>query len=213
MYDYRVFIWDFDGTLYDTYAHIVSLVKTAMDDMDISDEGVDVLKLAKTTLHQACRELAGPEKAEELLNRYFILANQSGLEGLRPYPGCAEALQAVVDRGGVNYLYTHRNSTAVQALEQDGLMHLFRDFITDEADFPSKPAPDALNWLIDQHRLDRSECVMVGDRPIDAGAGKNAGLTTALFDPDGFFEKDAADFIFDSLTAIPDSLMEPTEDK
>lgn len=156
----------------------------------------------------ACNQLAGPERAEELHSRYFALASEDCLADYLPFPGCREALQAVVDRGGVNFLYTHRNKTALEALEKDGLMDLFRDFITDEADFPNKPAPDALNWLIDQHRLDRAECVMVGDRPIDAGAGKNAGIATALFDPDGFFGKDAADFIFTSLTDIPDTLME-----
>ncbi|NLM86161.1 MAG: HAD-IA family hydrolase [Clostridiales bacterium] len=208
MNDYRCFVWDFDGTLYDTYGHIVSMVKAAMDEMDLSHEGVDVMKLAKTTLHQACIALAGPERAEELLRGYFAHANAAGLENLKPFPQCKETLQAVVDRGGVNYLYTHRNNGAIQALERDGLVDLFKDFITDEADFASKPSPDALNWLIDQHRLDRSECVMVGDRPIDAGAGKNAGITTALFDPDGYFTPEDADFVFTSLMDIPDTLME-----
>lgn len=209
MFDYRFFIWDFDGTLYDTYAHIVHLVKTAMDEMGIQhDDEVDVTKLAKTTLHHACKVLAGPERAEELLNRYVILSNQSGLEGLEPFPECEAALRAVVDRGGANYLYTHRDQAAVEALQKDGLMDLFKDFITKEADFPSKPAPDALNWLIDQHRLERSQCVIVGDRPIDAGAGKNAGIAAALYDPDGFYEKDAADFVFENLTDIPDTLMD-----
>ena len=53
--------------------------------------------------------------------------------------------------------------------------------------FPSKPAPDALNYLVSKHGLKLSDCVMVGDRDIDLDAAKNAHMTGALFDPDNFY--------------------------
>lgn len=208
MNDYRCFIWDFDGTLYDTYERIVRAVRKGMAEMGLSDAGHDVMALAKTTLRQACVTLAGPERAEELLTRYFAHAEEEGEESMKPFPGCEEALREVINRGGVNYLYTHRDRKAIDALQQDGLMDLFRDFITWEAGFPDKPAPDAINWLIDQHYLDRSECVMVGDRLIDAQAGRNAGIKSALFDPDGFYSPEDADFFFTSLRDIPPALMD-----
>ncbi len=208
MNDYRCFIWDFDGTLYDTYDRIVRAVKKGMAEMGLSDEGHDVKALAKSTLRQACRAQAGEEREEELLSRYFAHAEEEGEESMKPFPGCEEALRAVVDGGGVNYLYTHRDQTALNALRRDGLEPYFRDFITDEADFPSKPSPEALNWLIDQHRLERRECVMIGDRKIDAQAGRNAGIAAALFDPEGFFSPEDADFLFTSLADIPQTLMQ-----
>ena len=208
MNDYRCFIWDFDGTLYDTYDRIQRAVKKGMDEMGLTSQGHDIKALAKTTLHHACRVLAGEERAKELLARYFAHAEDEGPETIQPYPGCGEALRAIVDAGGFNYLYTHRNQTALDALHRDGLMDYFRDFITDEADFPSKPAPDALNWLIGQHHLDRRECVMIGDRVIDTQAGRNAGIAGALFDPDRFFSPEDADFFFEKLTDIPGDLMQ-----
>lgn len=208
MNDYRCFIWDFDGTLYDTYDRITRAVKKAMDEMGLSDEGLDVKALAKSTLRGACETIAGHERAEELLSRYFVHAEDEGPESMRPYEGCEETLKAIVDNGGYNYLYTHRDQTALDALRRDNLEQYFRDFITDEADFPSKPAPDAINWLIDQHYLDRSECVMIGDRIIDTQAGKNADIAGALFDPDHFYKEEDADFFFTRLTDIPRALME-----
>ncbi len=208
MNDYRCFIWDFDGTLYDTYDRIVRAVKKGMDEMGLSPEGHDVKALAKSTLRQACVALAGEDRAEELLARYFAHAEEEGEESIKPFPGCEEALRTVVEHGGFNYLYTHRNQTALEALQRDGLEGYFRDFITDEADFPSKPAPDAINWLIDQHYLERHECVIVGDRLIDSLAGKNAGIASALFDPEGFYSPDDADFFFTSLADIPKTLMQ-----
>ena len=206
MQEYRCFIWDFDGTLYDTYGRIERAVRKGLDEMGLSHGGVDVQALAKTTLRHACETLAG-ERAEELLSRYFTHAEEEGPDSMRPFPGCEEALRAVYEAGGVNFLYTHRNKSAVEALQRDGLAELFRDFVTWEAGFPDKPAPDALNWLIDLHRLERRECVMVGDRVIDARAGENAGVASALFDPDGFFQEEDADFRFTRLEDIPKALM------
>ncbi len=208
MQEYRCFFWDFDGTLYDTYEGIVRAVKKGMDEMGLDHSGIDILSLAKTTLRQACETLAGHDRADELLSHYFMHAQDEGPETMKPFPGCEEALRSVVEAGGVNYLYTHRNNTALEALKNDGLIDLFRDFITYEAGFPDKPAPDALNWLIDLHRLERRECVMIGDRVIDAQAGRNAGIASALFDPDGYFSESDADYRFMKLEDIPRKLME-----
>ncbi len=208
MQDYRCFFWDFDGTLYDTYERIVRAVKKGMDEMGLDHSGVDILPLAKNTLRHACEVLAGKDRADELLSHYFVHSEDEGPESMRPFPGCEEALRAVAEAGGVNYLYTHRNNTALDALKNDGLIGLFRDFITYEAGFPDKPSPDALNWLIDLHRLERRECVMVGDRIIDAMAGKNAGIASALYDPDGSFAQGDADFLFKRLQDIPKELMD-----
>ncbi len=208
MQEYRCFFWDFDGTLYDTYEGIVRAVRKGMDEMGLAHSDADILPLLKTTLRQACLALAGQDRADELLSHYFMHAQDEGPESMKPFPGCAETLRGVVEAGGVNFLYTHRNNTALEALKNDGLIELFRDFITYEAGFPDKPAPDALSWIIDLHRLDRRECVMIGDRIIDAQAGRNAGIAGALYDPDGFFRPEDADFVFKRLEDIPEKLMQ-----
>ncbi len=209
---YRHFIWDFDGTLYDTYQSIISAAGLALDDMGIPypDQG-DLIRMAKSTLRGAFVQLAGKDRVEDLLARYFIHAGEKGITDFAPYPGGQEALEMVVDAGGANYLYTHRNHQAVEALERDGLAHLFRDFITYEADFPDKPAPDALLWLAGQHGLDPRECVMVGDRMIDLDAGKNAGMAAALFDPEGYFTPPPVSLAFKSLTDVTKRLLKAAE--
>lgn len=205
---YRHFIWDFDGTLYDTYQSIISAAGLALDDMGIPypDQG-DLIRMAKSTLRGAFVQLAGKDRVEDLLARYFIHAGEKGITDFAPYPGGQEALEMVVDAGGANYLYTHRNHQAVEALERDGLAHLFRDFITSEDGFPGKPAPDALLWLLARHGLVPGDCVMIGDREIDLAAGKNAGIASALFDPAGYLPGLPAAYRFTSLPSIPGQLL------
>ena len=205
---YIHFIWDFDGTLYDTYQGIVAAVAMGLFEMGLPlPEKEEVARLAKTTLRHACVALAGKERARELLARYAVHAADMGIAALSPYPGCLEALEKVVASGGFNYLYTHRNRQAVEALERDGMASLFRDFITIEAGFPHKPAPDALNWLARQHGLDPASCVMIGDRPIDIQAGHSAGMAAALFDPEGYFKDSPSRHVFKFLPDVAEAFL------
>ena len=119
--------------------------------------------------------------------RYRTHADEEGAETMRPYPGIPEMLRAVVKNGGKNYLYTHRGLNAWEFLRNDGLDTLFCDGVTNKDGFPAKPAPDALNFLAEKHHLNKSECIMMGDRDIDLDAGKNAGMACALFDPEDFY--------------------------
>ena len=207
MQGYRHFFWDFDGTLYDTYQRMLNALTKSMEELGIGQSPVDIRLLSEMTLRQACILLAGEERADALYARFFVHAEEEGAESMRPFPGCEEALRWVMDRGGVNYLYTHRNFTALDALKRDGLIGLFHDFITYEAGFPDKPAPDALRFMTSQHGLNPSECVMIGDRLIDVQAGHNAGMAGVLFDPLGYFPNVSADYRFTKLTDITRELI------
>lgn len=205
---FQHFIWDFDGTLYDSYRIIARAAAQALKEAGLPcPRGEDLIRMAKSTLRGAFVFLAGKERGDALMARYLAHSREAGIQGLRPYPGCREALERVAEAGGFNYLYTHRDRQAIEALERDGLAPLFRDFITSEDGFPGKPAPDALLWLLARHGLVPGDCVMIGDREIDLAAGKNAGIASALFDPAGYLPGLPAEYRFTSLTAIPEKLL------
>lgn len=50
-----------------------------------------------------------------------------------------------------------------------------------------RPAPDALLYFLERFGLEAGACMMIGDRPIDAQAGMNAGMLGCLRDADGLF--------------------------
>ena len=47
--------------------------------------------------------------------------------------------------------------------------------------FARKPAPDAINHLIDRYHLDPEKTMMVGDRKLDIEAGINAKIDTSAY--------------------------------
>ncbi len=188
---FRVFIWDFDGTLFDSYPRITRALMKGLKDYGITADYQEVLSRVKRTLGDACaryaQESTSPDVTREALEAaYRVHAEEEDENSIRPYPGALETLRSVTEHGGINLLYTHRGETAWPVLEREGMAGLFEDGVTALDHFPAKPAPDALEYLISKHRLPKGDCVMVGDRAIDLDAAGNAGIAGALFDPEGY---------------------------
>lgn len=173
------FIWDFDGTLFDTYPHTVTLLHEYLAEQGRHfDYGA---------LYAVCRENMG--RARVFCNADAAeWAEFSRREGeidrpplARPYEGTERVLSGVFDRKGKNFLYTHRDAVSIRYLDRFALRKYFTGFVTRENGFPMKPAPDAIRYLLDEFQLDPAETIMIGDRDIDILSGKNAGIHTCLF--------------------------------
>ncbi|MBR0319936.1 MAG: HAD-IA family hydrolase [Clostridia bacterium] len=207
------FFWDFDGTLYDTYGRITRALVKGLHDAGIETDFDTAFLRVKRSLREAAEMYLNENPhirltADEVIGYYRRHSEEEDLSTIQPYPGCEEALKAVVEKGGKNYLYTHRGQSGIDALVRDGLDRYFTDFVTSQHGFPAKPAPDALNFLCEKHRLDKALCVMVGDRDIDLDAGKNAGMQGALCDPDHQYDSYETPYRFETLTELKKTLME-----
>ncbi|MBQ7657271.1 MAG: HAD hydrolase-like protein [Clostridia bacterium] len=207
---YQHFFWDFDGTLYDTYGRITRATAAALGDFGVSVTPEEVYPVAKRSLFTVCAKWVEPlgYTYAQFMDCYHRHSEVEGAESIRPFPGALDTLRAVVAHGGRNYLYTHRSESVFHWLAYDGITDLFADKVTTLDGFPSKPAPDALNYLVNKHGLTLSECVMVGDRDIDLDAGKNAGMACALFDPDDFYPDYDTPWRFHTMDGLRKSLVE-----
>ena len=202
------YIWDFDGMLFDTYPHTTAALCETLRRRGVPFDPDEVYEKLKITVWDALR-FYGADDA--FVRAFYELENTLTFEPVgRPYDGIPALLREISARGGRNFLYSHRDRVACAYLDLYGLTPLFSGFVTAENGFPHKPAPDAIRWLTAEYGLDPTESMMLGDRLIDVGAGKNAGIRTCLFDEDGRFSRDDADFYcrdIPGLTAIAESLL------
>ena len=176
---FKHFIWDFDGTLYDSYPHSEGIFQAYLareKGIVVPMSEIDPI-VRRSWLHAFDHFGLTKEEAKRV---FELEADMSVLPRVVPFPGAVELLRDVVRAGGYNYLYTHRDNLAVEYLRLEGIDGLFRDFVTADMEFPAKPAPDAVLYLLQHNGLDARETVMIGDREIDAGAGINAGTAGLL---------------------------------
>lgn len=202
--EFTHFFWDFDGTLYDTYGRISRTAQKALKDLGVDVPIQEVYLLVKRSINNAYTHYAAPigKTKAEFDAAYNAHANEEGPESMQPYPGIAELLASIAARGGRNYLYTHRDFSAWDALKRDGLDVFFTGGVTKNDNFPAKPAPDALNYLAEKYGLDKRQCVMIGDRTIDCEAGKDAGMRCILLDMENFYPDYQADARFETIDAM-----------
>ncbi|GAY73095.1 HAD-IA family hydrolase [Lentilactobacillus kosonis] len=182
-------IWDFDGTLFDTYPQMVQAFTKALNDLDI-----DSVEIDEHDIYVVMRQ----HSVGAALKKYaaFYGINESELAEInaqyqaemvtasKPFIGSKELLDFALDHDGGNYLVTHRNEQAKTLLANYGLLDKFSGFVTSANDFPRKPKPDSLNWLKQTYDLVSNQTMMIGDRQLDVEAGNNANVNTALFDVD-----------------------------
>ncbi len=181
----RHFFWDFDGTLMDTYPAMTEALLRVSSDRGITLTGEAALALLKNSLSHALGTLGGDMGTLLADFRQYEKALLPGM--IRPMPGIPEALAGLPGR---HYLVTHRTSDALDYLEAAGLGHFFADSVTGDDGFPRKPAPDGLLYLLRKHHLDAAACIMIGDRPLDTAAGRNAGMLSCLLDIENRFPDD-----------------------
>ena len=209
---FEYFVWDYDGTLFDTYDAVTRAYQRGIRELGIELPFDELRWLTKHSLGWAAQQLQArfQTPAADILAAYARFAPlEETMEAMRPYPGTAEALRAVCENGGRNYLYSHRDHRSIDALAHYGLKDYFADFITKDDAFPRKPAPDALLHLIHKHRLAPARGVMVGDRVLDVEAGLNAGMAGALFDPEDFCQGNAPTaYQYRSMDALRLALVE-----
>ena len=210
------FIWDFDGTLYDTYPHTLAAFCETARRRGMAIDPDEAYRQMRITLWDAFRYY---KVDDAFVAEFYEIENDLSFEPHgAPYPGIPALLRGIRQAGGRNYLYTHRDKVSLAYLERDGLMNLFSGFLTRENGFPLKPAPDALQWMLREYALLPDESLMIGDRAIDVAAGKNAGIAGCFFSPDDPLPRNKADLPGDyhcgdmaQLSACIRSLLEKDE--
>ena len=173
------FIWDFDGTLFDTYPHTVKILHQLMEEVGKPCDYDNLFAKSRRSLNEArdyCK--ATDEEWEEFYRREGIIECEPVA---LPYKGAEDVLNKVIKSGGKNYIYTHRDAVTFKYLRKHGWLKYFEGFVTNEHNFPHKPAPDALLYMIKRYNMNPNETIMIGDREIDVLSGKNAGIHACLF--------------------------------
>ena len=192
---YIHYIWDFDGTLFDSYPHVLASMEKVLAEEGIACDRTELWRHLLVHFQEGRRFAGISDEAYERFIRYQHLMGDEEIEPkVVPYAGLRELLAAIVKNGGKNYLYTHRNATSRGYLDHFGLTEYFADVVTSEENFPNKPAPDAVLAILERNHLASQECIMVGDRMIDGMSGINAGIAGAL------------------ITAAADATKEPDSD-
>ena len=177
--EYKLIVFDWDGTLMDSVDHITYCLRKAMHDMAMPDRTDEELQqVIGLGLEEAMIKLVpGRNDAfyEAIVQSYreHWLGSPPGLT--RFYEGIPDLLQEIHDEGIPMAIATGKSRRGLdKQLVEENIGHLFAATrCADES--VSKPAPDMLHEIMQELSVAASETLMIGDTEYDMQMAQAAG--------------------------------------
>jgi len=179
----RAVVFDLDGTLVDAFEDIAAAANYGLDVLGLarlpyatirSYVGNGLAKLAERALGPA--EAARPgqiERLTSLIAQYYV---EHPADYARPYPGVAETLAALRQRGIATAVVSNkRHDLTVLVLERLRLAPLLDAIQGETPALARKPDPAGILTMLERLGAAPSEAFVVGDGQPDAEAARDAG--------------------------------------
>ncbi len=217
---YELIVFDWDGTLMDSEARIVSCIQGAAADIGLDAPSESAAReIIGLGLREALARLFPAESGDihdRLVNRYrehFLVLNQFQS---KLFPGVREMLRALREAEFLLGVATGKSRHGLdRELTQTGLSPLFQATRCADETF-SKPHPRMLQELMDELGVSPVETLVVGDTEYDMKMATNAGaqalgVSYGVHDS-GRLSEHGALAVLDTLNHLTDWLLAASQD-
>lgn len=196
---FKHFIWDFDGTLFDSYPPMVKAYHQALSEQGIHISEEEILKHMKISIRHLLVYSKEHYGIDDVFSQRFNELRKTYEQVLfEPYKEAVEAIEMIRSRGGRNYIYTHRGRSTHMYLEKYDLLKYFDEVVTDENNFSLKPDPEGINFILKKHHINHETAMVIGDRELDILSGQNAGIKGCFYSERPEYTCDTADYLITS---------------
>lgn len=170
-------LWDFDGTICNTYPAYAKLFCQMVNKNVSYDEVLQHLKISFSNAFEyfqlTSKEIEDFMKQDEQLD----------VSKLPPFANIENVLR-LADQ---NVIMTHKDKATVEkVLHHYNLAQYFSEIVTPEDGYPRKPDPASYEYLHRKYDL----TLAIGDRELDLIPAKKVGIYTCMFQG----ESEVADF-------------------
>ncbi|MBI5040063.1 MAG: HAD-IA family hydrolase [Gammaproteobacteria bacterium] len=178
MYDIKLIVFDWDGTLMDSETQIVACMQAAIADLALESRNDEQVKnIIGLGLHEAVAGLY-PEADATLVRAVADRYRVHWLAGDQPsplFPGVEATLQLLKQEGFRLAVATGKGRSGLdKVLRETGLAPMF-DATRCSDETRSKPHPLMLEQLMQELNFAPTQTLMIGDTEYDMEMARNAG--------------------------------------
>lgn len=196
MANYKLAIFDMDGTILNTIEDLANAVNACLREYNYPERTLEQTKsivgnglqmtltkslpqnISDEILNNNNYEIDGMSKAlfDEMLNFFTIYYKDHSAINTRPYDGINETIIELRKRGIKTAVVSNKRDEAVKKLCIDFYDGLF-DFSLGEKDgLNRKPHPDMVNYVLSEMQINKEEAIYIGDSEVDIATAKNSRL-------------------------------------
>ena len=181
----KLVIFDLDGTILDTLEDLADSVNYALSVHGYPTRTIEEIRsFVGNGLLMLVRLALEPETEETIVQE--VLATQKAYykehcaDKTKPYDGVLELLAELKEDGYKMAVVSNKADYAVQILCEQYFKGLFDLTVGERENVRKKPAPDAVNMVLEALETDRKNAVYVGDSEVDIKTANNADMNAIL---------------------------------
>ncbi len=174
---YKLIIFDFDGTIADTFQLFFDLVKEVSEDLGLEKELTkeDVKKYRRQGVAKVIKELGiKPWQIPSLIKKGQELL-KGKIKKAEPFAGIPEILKKLSRKTTLGIITTNSAENAEAFLEKHRLN--FFDFVISSPALFGKSK--LIEQVIEEYKLDKTDLIYVGDEVRDIENAQKAGIKVA----------------------------------
>lgn len=178
----KLFIFDFDGTLFDSVDDVVACLDSALKSNGFpvltKQEYIDRLGgNIDQTMSLILKDKNTPENIGIVKESYEKCYAKSEKRNTKPYDGIGDVLKSLCKKGIMIAINSNRKTDSIRHFTDAFFSEV--DFVLIEGhneDYPSKPSPIGVEKIFEKAGVSPDEAVYIGDTRTDINTAKNAGL-------------------------------------
>ena len=178
---YQLAVFDLDGTILDTLEDLYLSVDFALRQNRLPERSLEeVRQFVGNGIRKLIERAVPAGSSEELIARVHadFTAHYAShcADHTKEYNGITEMLQTIRNAGMQTAVVSNKADYGVQTLIADYFPGLFDYAVGEREGVRRKPAPDAVNAILEKLSVSRERAVYIGDSDVDIETAKNAGM-------------------------------------
>lgn len=204
-------VFDVDGTILNTFEHIVQAFEVVLPHHGAPANRESIRKVIGKKLIDCYKALV-PDGNHEAMAKLHHETQQTPemYDLILAYDGLREAREELAEEGIASAIQTNRSRLSIDLIFNHlQISGLFYPLITPEDVSEGKPDPEGINIIAARLGITTAQMVMVGDTHIDVETARKAHMAGIIGITHGFGTREelhGADVLIDSLAELPEAI-------
>lgn len=208
---YKLVIFDMDGTILNTIEDLADALNYALDKSGYPGHTIEevkqyvgngIPKLIERGVPAGTDMVSTNQVHKDFMEYYQVHC----ADKTRPYDGIIELIAMLREKGCLTAVVSNKADAAVQELCRQYFDGCFDYAVGDREGIRKKPAPDAVNEVLQHLQITKENAVYVGDSEVDIATARNAKLDSIIvswgFREVPFLKEQGADRIVDCAEEV-----------
>lgn len=217
---YKLVIFDMDGTILNTIEDLADALNYALDKSGYPEHTIEEVKQYVGNGIPKLIERGVPAGTDKVstnqVHRDFMEYYQVHCaDKTRPYDGIIELIVKLREKGCLTAVVSNKADAAVQELCKQYFDGCFDYAVGDRDGIKKKPAPDAVNEVLQHLQITKENAVYVGDSEVDIATARNAKLDSIIvswgFREVPFLKEQGADRIVERAEEVAEIVLSEKE--